>query len=61
MAVILAQSVDNLVDNDSPQNIVKFRLGCDFDTGDDLVSLLANKSIFLYYYICNFLQFHALS
>lgn len=37
VSVVLAQSVDTLVDSDSPQNVVKFRLGCDFDTGDDLV------------------------
>lgn len=40
VSVVLAQSLDQLVDSDSPQNVVKFRLGCDFDSGDDLVSLL---------------------
>lgn len=37
VSIVLAQSVDDLVDSDTPQNVVKFRLGCDFDTGDDLV------------------------
>lgn len=38
VSVVLAQSLESLVDSDTPQNVVKFRLGCDFDTGDDLVS-----------------------
>ncbi|KOB74295.1 Cadherin-like protein [Operophtera brumata] len=38
VSVVLAQSVDRLVDSDSPQNVVKFRLGCDFDVGDDLTT-----------------------
>lgn len=45
VSVVLAQSLDRLVDSDSPQNVVKFRLGCDFDSGDDLVGL------FLYLYL----------
>ncbi|CAH0723464.1 unnamed protein product, partial [Brenthis ino] len=47
VAVILAQSVDDLVDNDSPQNIVKFRLGCDFDTGDDLISAFLSVTVYI--------------
>lgn len=38
VAVLLARSVDALVDDDAPHNVLKFRLGCDFDEGDDLVS-----------------------
>lgn len=44
VSVVLAQSVDHLVDSDSPQNVVKFRLGCDFDAGDDLVSQIMTTS-----------------
>lgn len=47
VSVVLAQSVDDLVDNDSPQNVVKFRMGCDFDTGDDLVSSLHSWLYFI--------------
>ncbi|CAG9787087.1 unnamed protein product [Diatraea saccharalis] len=45
VSVVLAQSVDALVDSDTPQNVVKFRLGCDFDSGDDLVCLTIYKGI----------------
>ncbi|XP_026498346.2 cadherin-89D isoform X2 [Vanessa tameamea] len=47
VSVVLAQSVDSLVDNDSPQNVVKFRLGCDFDTGDDLISAYLSVTVYI--------------
>lgn len=51
VSVVLAQSVDSLVDSDTPQNVVKFRLGCDFDAGDDLVSCDGReKSLQLVFY-----------
>ncbi|GBP73816.1 hypothetical protein EVAR_54868_1 [Eumeta japonica] len=37
VGVLLARSLDDLVDSDRPRNVLKFRLGCDFDAGDDLV------------------------
>ncbi|XP_028176911.1 cadherin-89D [Ostrinia furnacalis] len=47
VAVVLAQSVDALVDSDTPQNVVKFRLGCDFDTGDDLISAYLSVTVYI--------------
>ncbi|XP_068626137.1 cadherin-89D [Battus philenor] len=47
VSVVLAQSVDHLVDSDSPQNVVKFRLGCDFDTGDDLISAYLSVTVYI--------------
>ncbi|XP_052739756.1 cadherin-89D isoform X1 [Bicyclus anynana] len=47
VSVVLAQSVDALVDSDSPQNVVKFRLGCDFDTGDDLISAFLSVTVYI--------------
>nr|XP_034828894.1 cadherin-89D [Maniola hyperantus] len=47
VSVVLAQSVDSLVDSDSPQNVVKFRLGCDFDTGDDLISAFLSVTVYI--------------
>ncbi|XP_072949863.1 cadherin-89D isoform X2 [Epargyreus clarus] len=47
VSVVLAQSVDALVDSDSPQNVVKFRLGCDFDTGDDLISAYLSVTVYI--------------
>ncbi|CAG4966971.1 unnamed protein product [Parnassius apollo] len=47
VSVVLAQSVDHLVDSDSPQNVVKFRLGCDFDTGDDLISAFLSVTVYI--------------
>ncbi|XP_045496729.1 cadherin-89D isoform X1 [Colias croceus] len=47
VAVVLAQSVDQLVDSDTPQNVVKFRLGCDFDEGDDLISAYLSVTVYI--------------
>ncbi|CAH0674179.1 unnamed protein product [Spodoptera exigua] len=47
VSVVLAQSVDALVDSDSPQNVVKFRLGCDFDAGDDLISAYLSVTVYI--------------
>lgn len=47
VSVVLAQSVDALVDSDSPQNVVKFRLGCDFDSGDDLISAYLSVTVYI--------------
>jgi len=41
VSVIIAQSLEDLVDSDSPQNILKFRLVCDYSDGEDTVSFLA--------------------
>ncbi|XP_063390522.1 cadherin-89D isoform X2 [Cydia fagiglandana] len=47
VAVVLAQPVDALVDSDSPQNVVKFRLGCDYDAGDDLISAYLSVTVYI--------------
>ncbi|KAJ2939033.1 hypothetical protein O0L34_g19014 [Tuta absoluta] len=47
VSIVLAQSLDDLVDSDSPQNVVKFRLGCDFDTGDDLISAYLSVTVYI--------------
>jgi hypothetical protein len=38
VSVILAQSLEDLVDSESPQNVLKFRLVCDYSDGEDTVS-----------------------
>ncbi|XP_037975546.2 cadherin-89D isoform X2 [Plutella xylostella] len=47
VSVVLAQSLEELVDSDNPQNVVKFRLGCDFDTGDDLISAYLSVTVYV--------------
>ncbi|XP_050667758.1 cadherin-89D [Leptidea sinapis] len=47
VAVVLAQSVDHLVDSAAPQNVLKFRLGCDFDSGDDLISAYLSVTVYI--------------
>lgn len=40
VSVILAQSLEDLVDDDAPRNLLKFRLGCDYSDGtNSLVSI----------------------
>jgi hypothetical protein len=41
VSVILAQSLEDLVDSESPQNVLKFRLVCDYNDGEDKVSFQA--------------------
>lgn len=38
VSVRLAKSLENLVDGASPQSVLKFRMVCDYDDGDDTVS-----------------------
>ncbi|CAH2040894.1 unnamed protein product, partial [Iphiclides podalirius] len=47
VSVVLAQSVEHLVDSDSPQNVVKFRLGCDFNSGDDIISAFLSVTVYI--------------
>lgn len=37
VSVLLAQSLEDLVDSESPQNVLKFRLVCDYSDGEDTV------------------------
>lgn len=39
VSLILARSLEDLVDAESPRNLLKFRVTCDLGTGDSLVSL----------------------
>jgi hypothetical protein len=38
VSVILARSLEELVDSDNPQNVLKFRLVCDYSDHEDTVS-----------------------
>ena len=40
VSVILAKSLEDLVDTESPQNVLKFRLVCDYNDGEDTVSMI---------------------
>jgi hypothetical protein len=37
VSVLLAESLEDLVDSESPQNVLKFRLVCDYSDGEDTV------------------------
>ncbi|XP_041968077.1 cadherin-89D isoform X2 [Aricia agestis] len=47
VAVVLAASVDSLVDGDSPQNVLKFRLHCDSEAGDEQVSAYLSVTVYV--------------
>ncbi|KAM3959946.1 LOW QUALITY PROTEIN: cadherin 89D [Aphomia sociella] len=47
VSVVLAQSLNSMVDSDTPQNVMKFRLGCDFDSGDDLISAYLSVTVYV--------------
>lgn len=38
VSVRLAQSLEDLVDSATPRNVLKLRLVCDYDDGDDTVA-----------------------
>lgn len=39
VSIVLSRTLEDLVDSDTPHNVLKFRLVCDYDDGDDTVSL----------------------
>lgn len=45
VSLILAQSLEDLVDAESPRNLLKFRVTCDSGTGDSLVSHASTTDI----------------
>jgi hypothetical protein len=56
VSVILAQSLEDLVDSENPQNVLKFRLVCDYSDGEDTVSFqtLRPRNILYAYFLCTF-------
>ncbi|XP_020296621.1 cadherin-89D-like [Pseudomyrmex gracilis] len=38
ISIILAQSLEDLVDTETPRNLLKFRISCDSDASDSVVS-----------------------
>lgn len=38
IGVVLYKSLEDLVDNENPQNVLKFRMVCDFNNGAETVS-----------------------
>ncbi|OXU25849.1 hypothetical protein TSAR_005482 [Trichomalopsis sarcophagae] len=48
VSVVLAQSLEDLVDADAPRNLLKFRLGCDYSDGSDsLVSSHLSVTVYV--------------
>ncbi|XP_069700620.1 cadherin-89D [Periplaneta americana] len=47
VSVILAQSLEDLVDSDSPQNVLKFRLVCDYNDGEDTISSYLSVTVYV--------------
>ncbi|XP_067214901.1 cadherin-89D [Linepithema humile] len=47
VSLILAQSLEDLVDAESPRNLLKFRVTCDSGTGDSLVSSHLSVTVYV--------------
>ncbi|XP_014239374.1 cadherin-89D [Cimex lectularius] len=43
----LAQSLENLVDNPVPQNVLKFRLVCDYQDGEDTINSYLSATVYV--------------
>lgn len=56
VALVLARSLDDLVDTESPQNVLKFKLMCEYHDGEDTVRLSTNKKIFPRNVVINLLK-----
>lgn len=44
VSLLLAKSLEDLVDTENPRNVLKFKISCDYDDGEDTVSFL-NKQL----------------
>ncbi|XP_031334592.1 cadherin-89D isoform X1 [Photinus pyralis] len=47
IALVLARSLDDLVDTDSPQNVLKFKLVCDYEDGEDTISSSLSVTVYV--------------
>uniref|UniRef100_A0A1B6ECX7 Cadherin domain-containing protein n=4 Tax=Clastoptera arizonana TaxID=38151 RepID=A0A1B6ECX7_9HEMI len=47
VSVRLAQSLEDLVDSESPRNVLKFRLVCDYDDGDDTITSYLSVTVYV--------------
>lgn len=52
VAVVLFKSLDDLVDNETPQNVLKFRMVCDYSNGADTVRERLILILFFYFLNC---------
>ncbi|XP_065157447.1 cadherin-89D isoform X2 [Atheta coriaria] len=43
----LARSLEELVDTDNPQNVLKFRLACEFNDGEDVISSSLSITVYV--------------
>lgn len=44
VSLILARSLEDLVDTENPRNVLKFKLSCEQDDGEDVVSSVLNAN-----------------
>ncbi|KAK4881949.1 hypothetical protein RN001_005268 [Aquatica leii] len=47
ISLILARSLDDLVDTHNPQNVLKFKLNCDYDDGEDTISSSLSVTVYV--------------
>lgn len=48
VSLLLARSLEDVVDTDNPRNVLKFKISCDQDDGEDIVSNIGNIFIILF-------------
>ncbi|XP_068082261.1 cadherin-89D [Anabrus simplex] len=47
VSVTLAKSLEDLVDSENPHNVLKFRLVCDYDDGEDTISSYLSVTVYV--------------
>ncbi|KAJ1529702.1 hypothetical protein ONE63_006456 [Megalurothrips usitatus] len=47
VSIVLSRTLEDLVDSDSPHNVLKFRLVCDYDDGDDTISSYLSVTVYV--------------
>ncbi|KAK3923914.1 Cadherin-89D [Frankliniella fusca] len=47
VSIVLSRTLEDLVDSDTPHNVLKFRLVCDYDDGDDTISSYLSVTVYV--------------
>ncbi|KAJ8919177.1 hypothetical protein NQ315_012163 [Exocentrus adspersus] len=47
VSLLLAKSLEDLVDNDNPRNVLKFKVSCDYDDGEDTITSSLSVTVYV--------------
>ncbi|XP_044262289.1 cadherin-89D isoform X1 [Tribolium madens] len=47
VSLLLARSLEDLVDSDNPRNVLKFKVSCDYDDGEDIITSSLSVTVYV--------------